>query len=405
VGFLNRAIFALFVLGWISHAHADTFTLTNSLNVTYIASGRTITVHSGAIVQVVETANTAEKMVTFKILRRSDGTVPRTPEAVYSVRKSQFEGAAYQERPTEESTAAAAVRTVDTINRSVNTASTDPTRCDGGRFGSVSWDDSPSRADCEAPPNCRADPLPKGSASRTRFDRWVAEAANEYGIEPGLIKALVQVETSNNPLAENQIEKEAYESGEGLREYRWGKGLGQFGANNSEKYGLDWSAPKPSREQVYTDAYNEPNADGVFPIWSPRGSILAVAKHLREYSDKEYNIRPTEGSPFKVSIATLFQNDGEERARYLSGMHNRGDRPMNSFIEHFRQHRTFPRYYGQSWNLKRATDTRSDLKLLHTQPINRCHVYKIAGLCPPQTGLYQEYQSDFKLAGGEWVIA
>lgn len=387
----------------VSGAWADTYSLSRALQANYIAGNRDISVGSGATVEVVQSANSGSETVTFKILRRSDGGSPRSPDAIYSVSRSEFEAAAQRLAVSADDAANQAVRAAEGVSRETRAFSEPVARCDGGALPQVKWDSNPRRGDCEPPENCTPDILAKNSRNRKQFDRWILEAANEYGIEPGLLKALVQVETGNRPLVENLPEKREYEAGRGHRDYRWGKGLGQFGANNSADYGLDWFAPMPSLETAMSDAYNQPNADGVFPIWSPRGSILASAKHLREKADKEFRVN-VEGTTYQVNVATLFQADDVERARYLSGMHNRGDMPMNSFVEYYRQHRTFPRYYGQAWSVARIEGT-PRAQILRGEKINRCHVYKIAGLCPPQTGLYQEYQTDFKRSGDEWVLA
>ncbi len=387
----------------LSGAQASTYSVGRSLDVTYIASNKSITVGSGATVEVVQSASSSAEVVTFKILRRSDGSNPRSPDAIYSVPRSLFEASTQRLASDSDDAASLAVSVVDRTNYEARRLDEKTNRCDAGVFSKAEWNTDPRPEDCEPPQNCKADILAKNSKSRKQFDRWILEAANEYGIEPGLLKALVQVETGNRPLVENLPEKQEYEAGRGHREYRWGKGLGQFGANNSADYGLDWYAPKPSLDTAMSDAYNQPNSEGVFPIWSPRGSILASAKHLREHADKEFKVN-VEGSAYQVSVATLFQADDVERARYLSGMHNRGAMPMNSFSEYYRQHRAFPRYYGQAWSVARVQGT-PRAQILRGEKINRCHVYKIAGLCPPQTGLYQEYQTDFKRAGDEWVLA
>jgi hypothetical protein len=220
-----------------------------------------------------------------------------------------------------------------------------------------------------------------------------------------------------NPLAENAVEKTAYQAGEGHREYRWGKGLGQFGANNAAAYGLDWSATQPTRDVAYSADYNQPNAQGVYPIWSPRGSILALAKHLKEILDRPLWIdkRDANGNVIpdgRVNVKPSFTSTWAESSRFLAGSYNRGLMPENSIREYYRQTLKLPKNYGQIWNTPRIKvgSTSSSISGLEVGPtpsdsilfkecVNLCHVWRIAGLCGSESqGLFSEYSGDFNEA-------
>lgn len=272
---------------------------------------------------------------------------------------------------------------------------------------------------CQNPGGCDATPLSKNDPLRDKFDKFVIQAANIHGINPALLKAQLHAETTMNPLLENAGEKKAIAAGKGDRNYKWGKGLGQFGANNAGDYDLIWSAPKPvATEKELLDpkskinkelldpnsAINKPNAKGQFSIWSPLGGILAKARMLKERLDKEYTVDVVkEGVKKTIRVDTLYKRNEVEKTRYLAGMYNRGVMPINSVREYYRQNKKFPRYYGEAWATNRKRDT-PKASILKGEDVNRCHVYKIAGLCGEEAqGYLKEYSQDFKKnAKGEW---
>jgi hypothetical protein len=282
-------------------------------------------------------------------------------------------------------------------------------------------EDKDSNELCKKPSNCSTTPMAAGTDQRTKFDKHVVDAANEFGIHPALLKAQLHTETSMNPLTENQGEKRADSNGTlsgWAARYRWGKGLGQFGANNAADYNLDWHKPKPTDAQMKDPAFlatlNTPDENGVYSIWSPKGAILAKAKYLKERLDKQYKIkvRDSEGNPtgHEIRIDTLYKRNQVETARYLAGMYNRGIMPINSIEEHFRQTGKLPRYYGEAWGVQRAEGTptyASGYQILYGERINRCHVYRIAGLCGEEAqGYFGEYSKDYtQFEDGSWQVA
>jgi hypothetical protein len=278
-------------------------------------------------------------------------------------------------------------------------------------------------ADCTQPDNCDPTPLSKHDPEnrRYKYDDWIVEAANEWGIDPALIKAQLHAETSIDPLKENEPEKEAClkKLPNCNRGYQWGKGLGQFGRDRARFYGLDWNAPKPSSKAALSamcDKLPAPSEGGALqPVWCPRAAIWAKAKYLRERLDEEYYV-PVEikgRGPGFVRVDTLYKRNLTETARYLAGMFNRGKMPINSIEEHYRQTGSFPAWYGVAWSTPRVATTPKVVdgqryQILNKENINRCHVFKIAGLCgdEPQ-GWIREYSQDFAKDArtGEWKKA
>jgi hypothetical protein len=112
------------------------------------------------------------------------------------------------------------------------------------------------------------------------IDQWIVEAVNEKNkdldqegkrfVDPALVKALISAESKGNPLSG---------SSDG------GKGLGQFTFESvAEECGLDYNAEKPpvdTQKQIddyWGLAYNKKNTKGLYPVWSPKGSVIALVK-------------------------------------------------------------------------------------------------------------------------------
>lgn len=185
------------------------------------------------------------------------------------------------------------------------------------------------------------------------------------------------------------------------------------GANNAADYGLNWNAERATAAQMEDEEFlktlNTPttneDCDEVYSIWSPKGAILAKAKYLKERIDKQYKIkvRDAEGNPTgkEIRIDSLYKRNEVETTRYLAGMYNRGIMPINSIEEHYRQTGKFPRYYGEAWDVRRTKGTppyASKYEILYGEIKNRCHVYRIAGLCGEKTqGFSGEYSNDYKM--------
>ena len=286
---------------------------------------------------------------------------------------------------------------------------------------SIGFEFSPPKAgDCDLPGGIKCDTSLLPANSRSKFKNEIVEAANEFGIEPALLLAQLHAETHMRPLVENSSEKKANGQNADCKNsketkttnpYCWGKGLGQFGANNAHAYGLDWYAIQPQSEDELVKICAQAEVDYqkskqpqkfLFPIWCPKRAILAKAQYLREKLDKpvfmEVESTDSAGKPVKVQarIDYLYKRNSVETARYLAGMYNRGNKPIYSIREHYRQHKKLPQYYGTTLHTKRIQNETPDKPLLESDAVNLCHVYKIAGLCGDDAqGWLKTYRTDF----------
>ncbi len=296
--------------------------------------------------------------------------------------------------------------------------------------------DPATLAACNPPANCDTTIVPRSDPRRRRYDKWIVEAANEFGIEPGLLKAQVHTETSFAALSENRGEREKLMSDLGKTEaqaeahllenggYGWGKGLGQFGASNAKSYGLDWWAPEPTLERLMSEDYNKPQAsNGLYPVWSPKGALLAKAKMLRQRLDdlSEIDLQGPDGRVVSKNLAAIYPRNGAETARYTVAMYNRGRyRVFNSMKEYYRREGRLPDWFGEAWSVQPDESSLANPTLLRTpssteeaepepfrflygQVTARCHVFRIAGLCGDEAQNYlKEYRRDFRFNDGVW---
>jgi hypothetical protein len=288
---------------------------------------------------------------------------------------------------------------------------------------------------CKPPANCDTTPVPRSDPRRRRFDRWIVEAANEFGVEPGLLKAQVHTETSFVALIENSgersrllenLDKTEAQASEWLKTkpdyYGWGKGLGQFGSSNARTYGLDWWAEKPTMELAMSEAYNKPQANGLYSVWSPKGGIFAKAKMLRQRLDDlgSIKVQKPDGAIVTKNLAAIYPVNDVESARYTVAMYNRGRRRvMNSMKEYYRREGRFPDWFAEAWAVQPDERTPANptllrepgsaepptFRLLNGELQSRCHVYRIAGLCGDEAQNYlKEYRRDFRSRSGVWEL-
>jgi len=269
--------------------------------------------------------------------------------------------------------------------------------------------------DCGAGFKCDKTPLSK--AERAKFFPWILDAVNRQNeinraegkleIHPATILSFITAESSGNPLVTRSD---------------GGKGLGQFTFRDvALKAGLDYDAPKPAnRDAAFQPAYNQPlryttdSATGqrrpIYSVWSPKGTILAIASKLSVDANRQRFIQRRDASGQVISgsapidASTLYKGSDLLTTRYLAGYYNRQQMVINSVEEHFRQHGTLPAEYAQAWHVQRKL--KATPAILFKECINRCHVEKIAGLCGsnPQ-GFFAEYSRDFVKSGGKWTVA
>lgn len=257
---------------------------------------------------------------------------------------------------------------------------------------------------------------------RALYFQYVLEAANgAQGVPPAFILSSIAVETSfRGARSENETEKQSYENGGGNRSYRWGKGIGMFGHNNAVRYGLDWDAPRPETEDAcWTPEYNRDREDNeLWPIWSPRGAILAKTQFLREFWDRQFRdqVRDDEGDSIddRYRVDHTYRFNEAHMVRYVIGMYNRGLMPINSLTEGYRQNLRLAREYIQAWHIPRLDSTTpsspsvgypNGFPILRGEYINRCHVAKVNRVCGLNTqGYMAAFEPYFEYRGGQWRL-
>ncbi len=251
----------------------------------------------------------------------------------------------------------------------------------------------------------------------------LAKAGKRYNVHPAILSAILHKESNFNPFLENKHEKKlCLEEKDGpCTLYRWGKGLSQLGATNAAKYGLLWNKKiyKPRacgrkhifRKKCYVHlekhCRKKRTKRGLYPIYCPKASILATAKYVHELiSKKRLIITDTfsdQGNKQRsiVNITKHMRRNLAEEFRYITGMFNRGMRPVNSIEEHYRQNGKAPQWYGSAWATKRMKNKTPSpamgFQILHKELINRCHVWQVAGLCGEslENTLAGQYLKDF----------
>jgi hypothetical protein len=212
--------------------------------------------------------------------------------------------------------------------------------------------------------------------------------------------------------------------------YLWGRGIGQFGQNNAATYNLDWRAEKPIDELTAWNAHHNRDrlGDELWPIWSPRGSILAKSQFLHELWNRNYtdSVRGADHEPLEGDAADSYRVDSTYRfneahmVRYVIGMYNRGRMPINSLKEGYRQNLLLPREYIQSWHIPRlnvATEMEDGVEILRTvssrdgfpilrlEYVNRCHVAKVNRVCgTTHQGYMGHFNNLFIFRDGQWHL-
>ncbi len=261
--------------------------------------------------------------------------------------------------------------------------------------------------------NLCAEP-PAAKALPPTLVRVINDAAKKYNVPAALIASIIHQETEVNPFAENKDSKRQCEEATPEKpcpDYKWEKGMAQLGANNARDYGLDWNTtiPRTSHcDQILTEtcfSYLENEcakvkAENAKPVNCPGASIHAVAKHLSDASlpeDMTVNVTSGNKSGTVDFKAQLFsgKNDANE-IRNRTGYYNRGPRVFDSYHEFLSQNGRFAKNYGEAWATPRVDSTPSKemgYRVLQGEYVNRCYVWRVAGLCGdvPANSLYGQY--------------
>ncbi|MCR9205939.1 MAG: hypothetical protein NXH75_15255 [Halobacteriovoraceae bacterium] len=243
---------------------------------------------------------------------------------------------------------------------------------------------------------------------------FIKETAEEYGQDPYLVMSIIHQESQYDLFMENLHEKnKCLRDEKNCSAYRWGIGLAQLGKTDAHFYGLDWEGQlkRPrvckgsgllnlkcwERMNRNCQKYEE---NTLKPINCPKPAIQAIVKKIKSLIPTKVpawleDKQKQEVFPFDLS--SILKRDKTETIRNLVGYYNRTIKVTNSFIEYYDHKGSFPETFGQAWSMPRTSQAPSKsigYQLLTKEYINRCYVWKVAGLCGtiPSGSLYSQYK-------------
>lgn len=268
---------------------------------------------------------------------------------------------------------------------------------------------------------------PKLSQRSDQYKNDFVSAANETGVAPGLLAAMVHIESKFNPRLENTKEKNSVGGNESHKSNPsiWGKGIAQLGRSEGKILGLDWYGSYKSNHSKSGSVWHPGSAiEGMADLLLIKVKEINIIekKHneLVAQGKRKHKIEPP-GSLAKFMLdresfqpAPALKADGSnakeielyhqvayaEKMRYLTSMYNRGMRAPNAIIAYLERTGSFPGYYGQAWS-EPPHETQSNDDVLYIQQINRGHIYRTAGLCGalPSASVVSKYGADFSYNG------
>jgi hypothetical protein len=258
---------------------------------------------------------------------------------------------------------------------------------------------------CKQTRGCDLQFIPESDPRRYVYDKAILEASNKFGLPPAFLKAQIHAETSFiSSHLENQRERRLYTRFKDrlspyLKSYKWGKGLGQFGANNAHLYGLAWDS-KDIGKRVKIQLFGIPAEVELRDIFDPEASIEAKAMYLRELMDGNFmfklpnppaspHLRPKHTSRGGWVHALSELGSPTEYYRMLAAAYNRGpNRVTEAAKQFYLAHGRLPKSYAEL-----GTQT-----FFRGYPITKCHVARIAGICGELSGYMSHYATDFVYA-------
>jgi hypothetical protein len=256
----------------------------------------------------------------------------------------------------------------------------------------------------------------------TPVRNFILNAAKRFSVPAAQIAATIHAETNFDLFRENESEKKLCDeakSGMPCAPYKWGRSFAQLGLTDGAKYGLDWNqflAPPAECLSVRKSAKSKPDSlrpdclekmiticarysGEPQPINCPEAAINAVAQKLAAMIPSELKTTiEHKGRRSEIDLVPILTTDVVTAVRNRSGLYNRGPRVLNSYTETYRQLGRFPENYGEAWALDRTCESPTGaigFKVLNREFINRCYVWKIAGLCGqlPKSSLYAQYEA------------
>jgi len=243
----------------------------------------------------------------------------------------------------------------------------------------------------------------------------VKEESQKVDENPALVASIIQHESLFDVFSENLHEKnKCIKDEKNCSPYRWGVGLAQLGQTDAPLYGVDWNKtikrPKACKGKRITDRNclkvlikkcTKYKDDKLKPINCPRAAISAAAKKIAAMIPEKFPAWvKQDGKITQVELASELRKDPVETIRNKIGLYNRSVKVMNSFVEYFDQHGSFPTSYGSAWAQLRTPKSPSismGYQMLTKEYINRCYVWELAGLCNamPEHSLVVQYQKQF----------
>lgn len=249
--------------------------------------------------------------------------------------------------------------------------------------------------------------------------QMIQNSAHKFHVPPALIASIMHNETNFDPFIENQEEKKICEGNAGsCSTYKWGRSFAQLGVTDAPLYGVDWNKfiPPPSScaatagkgQPVTSSCLQEMNkicasqTGPLRPINCPAAAVDAVAQKLSTLIPPDLKTALAHGNSLKtIDLAKVLTADEVSEVRNRAGMYNRGPRVYNGYAEYYRKNGKFPDNYGEAWSATKTCDSPSDkvgYRVLRNEFINRCYVWRVAGLCGdfPKTSLMSQYTEMFQ---------
>lgn len=251
--------------------------------------------------------------------------------------------------------------------------------------------------------------LPVALPKNSKLRQYILEAAEQVGINPAFIAAMIAQESQFRILVENKQEKEACRDPAKCPKYGWSKGMIQFGRMMSDEYGLDWEPEIPTNIPecnkngssdacvVAVDQYCEAtfiSRDKKPATFCPRQALVGFSRYIKDILERERKIRVKIKDTKKneveavIDLSHIINEKPADQLRYAAGDYNRGPRVDNSIEQYFQQKGTAPPHFGHTWAVRRNPDETPSkdmgYRILNNEYINRCYVWNIAGLCGNQ---------------------
>ncbi len=287
-------------------------------------------------------------------------------------------------------------------------------------------------AHCAKPSKCA--PPQKTDLEKTYSAEYKAyiesitqQAAEVTGVDPAILMSIMQAESGFHPFAKNS-------GGDvGIAQFQESTAHATLKYYYQSIYGKSYSGPKPNKRrpsECNGSAYPKKVASAClkklinvcnteeyrYSLYCPNFSIYLMASHVKQIKDSSdrYMVK-VNGEKVNVRNKLVPNGDPIAESRFILSVYNRGYRIINSAVHSFDQNKKWPSAadYGELWDANRANTSNYKSRIsdpfgggnLQGHNINRCYVWKIAGICGGTQGSYlDQYTKDFcgtRIAGGQ----